>query len=283
MGAVPKNNNRVFDELQQHKICRSTPADKAIWSVQVKADDFDERLTMLRFPIETIWPDAEHRPAPLRGEIIVQSAEPSSGSETASKGAAAKPDVTVASEVVGFADLEGDDLASGDDADEFSTLAIPFDPGEVSQSPAPAASVTATASVGIGRINWGDKLDELFRWLATGISDRRLTINIDKQTGDLWVVKEGLFIRTPGELRRFADQHGIDDYVAVARALERQDDLLMNTRPSPTTIVYYEMLVDGRMEKMRGVVLLKAEKCLKIRLPGVNRFLTRARCPKGFF
>ena len=281
VGAVPKNNNRVFDELQQHKICRSTPAYKAIWSVRVKAGDFDERLTMLRFPIETVWPDADHRPAPLKGEIIVGDTDASATTkgEAVGKDSITKPDVAAGGEVLAFPSPEGDDFARNDDADELSTLAIPHDPGEAGQPP----STAATASVGSGRINWGDKVEELFRWLAAGISDRWLTINVDRQDGNLWVVKEGLFIRTPGALRRFSDEHGIEDDVSVRKALERQDELLMNSRPKPTVTVYYEMMVDGRTEKMKGVVLLKPEKCLKIRLPGACRFLTRARCPNGFF
>ena len=208
--SVPKNNNRVFDELQQHRLCTPTEADRAVWSMRVTAGDFDQRLTMLRFPIEAVWPDTDRRPQPLEGEIVAGTAgAPSSDVNEVNAGS----DSDQGERLV----LEGDDLSPTVGSDDLSVSA------PVTSLDVHVESQSASASTRCGgRIDWKRTVDEFCRWLAEGIAKKRLALNCDRRDGEIWTVEEGLFVRTPGVMRDFATERGIDDYVGLQRALERQ-------------------------------------------------------------
>ena len=269
--SVPKNNNRVFDELQQHRLCIPTDADKAVWSVRVTAGDFDQRLTMLRFPIEAIWPDTDRRPPPLDGEVVPGSSESESSEPLKFK---VESDV----EQPDDAAPENDGIPAAESIDDLSvstpqaSLSDHCDSRDASE---PASSQDGAS------IDWHETVKNFTRWLAEGVTKKRLKLNSDERTGDLWTVEEGLFIRTPGVIRDFATERGIADYVGLQRALERQNALLMNSRPRPTTKIYYEVV--GQVKPLKGNVIINPESMLRISLPPPRAHLRRARGRDGYY
>ena len=66
---VPKNVARVFDILAEHDLAENTPDGKAVWKCKVHDKDRDwyQDLTMLKFKVESIWPN--ETPADLKGSI----------------------------------------------------------------------------------------------------------------------------------------------------------------------------------------------------------------------
>ena len=60
----------IMDTLQKEKICTPTPKGRSVWSVQIFFQDIEQRLTMLRFPVDIIWPKPEDRPAAFSGDIV---------------------------------------------------------------------------------------------------------------------------------------------------------------------------------------------------------------------
>lgn len=80
---IPTRNDRIFDELQQHKVL--TPnGDRSIWKVAVSGEDWSHTLTCLCFPASRIWPDTHSRPDIFNGSIVPTSsdAEPETSSTT---------------------------------------------------------------------------------------------------------------------------------------------------------------------------------------------------------
>ncbi|MDH3663603.1 MAG: DNA-binding domain-containing protein [Alphaproteobacteria bacterium] len=226
---------------------------------------------MLRFPIEAIWPDADRRPPPLHGEVVPSSAEKESPGSAKVK---AGSDVAQADDAA----LKGNGLPAAESIDDPSVSTAQVSLSDRCDS----RDVTQPASSQDGAwIDWRQTVNDFARWLAEGVTKKRLTLNSDERTGDLWTVEEGLFIRTPGVIRDFATERGIADYVGLRRALERQNALLMNSRPSPTTKIYYELA--GHVKPLKGNVIINPESMLGISLPPPSAHLRRARGRDGYY
>ena len=71
---IPTRNDRIFDVLQEHRLIVPTPGNQAIWSATVSQEDFSYRLTLLRFPVAILYPNAATRPADFSGSVMVPEA-----------------------------------------------------------------------------------------------------------------------------------------------------------------------------------------------------------------
>lgn len=58
---IPSRNDRVMDELQQHRILVPND-DRAIWYCAITIGDWTQSLTCLKVDISRIWPDSDQRP-----------------------------------------------------------------------------------------------------------------------------------------------------------------------------------------------------------------------------
>lgn len=54
--AVPGNNERIFDTLQEHGMVKATREGQAIWSVRVSLEGWTNEFRVLRFPAWRLWP-----------------------------------------------------------------------------------------------------------------------------------------------------------------------------------------------------------------------------------
>ena len=59
--SVPGRNDRLMDELQQFKVIIPFE-DKAIWKCTIQIGDWSQNFSLLRFPIEKVWPKISERP-----------------------------------------------------------------------------------------------------------------------------------------------------------------------------------------------------------------------------
>lgn len=67
----PEKNDRLFDIWQEYGALAANPeTGGAIWRVRVQADGFDQVLTLLRFPLEKLYPTPASYPANFVGRVI---------------------------------------------------------------------------------------------------------------------------------------------------------------------------------------------------------------------
>ena len=61
---VPARNERLLDELQQRGFTERNAQQRAVWTCEVRVGDGDESqtLTLLRLPLDRLWPDPAARP-----------------------------------------------------------------------------------------------------------------------------------------------------------------------------------------------------------------------------
>ncbi len=66
----PEKNDRLFDVWQEYGALVANPeTGGAIWRVRVQADGFDQVLTLLRFPLEKLYPTPASYPANFAGRV----------------------------------------------------------------------------------------------------------------------------------------------------------------------------------------------------------------------
>ncbi|MGH8627316.1 MAG: MobH family relaxase [Gammaproteobacteria bacterium] len=65
---IPGDNRRLMDELQQRGVLIPN-GERAVWSAQVTLGEWQQALTLLRFPASRLWPDPPTRPESCRGAI----------------------------------------------------------------------------------------------------------------------------------------------------------------------------------------------------------------------
>ena len=84
----PEKNDRLFDVWQEYGALVANPeTGGAIWRVRVQADGFDQVLTLLRFPLEKLYPTPASYPANFAGRVIpLVDAHDSSLMETIEEG-----------------------------------------------------------------------------------------------------------------------------------------------------------------------------------------------------
>lgn len=74
---VPAHNDRLMDELLQRGFVVPSAEQRAAWTCEVRigegAESGCQTLTLLRFPLDRLWPDVEARPAPAA--VRVREAE----------------------------------------------------------------------------------------------------------------------------------------------------------------------------------------------------------------
>ena len=68
IGGIPTSNDRIFDVLQEHGILIPC-GDRAIWKASVSNGDWRHTLTLLRFSMTAVWPDAAQRPEGFSGTV----------------------------------------------------------------------------------------------------------------------------------------------------------------------------------------------------------------------
>jgi integrating conjugative element relaxase (TIGR03760 family) len=64
-------NDRLFDTWQEYGALIPTPEHRAVWQATVVLDEgWEQPLTLLRFPLEKLYPSAARYPQAIRGKII---------------------------------------------------------------------------------------------------------------------------------------------------------------------------------------------------------------------
>lgn len=163
---VPTRNDRLMDELQQHGLLIPT-GDRAVWTVQVTTGDWSQQLTVLRFPVQTLWPDPDARPPVFDGSVTPVG-------ENRDDTTSDNPKATPGPE------------PSPSDADDASETPVEASPSEPRKSEASEED---------------DPGRRFLHWLKEGLASGSLLINA--VNARVHTVPEGLLLVSPGIFKDF--------------------------------------------------------------------------------
>ena len=210
--AVPgeDKNDRLFDVWQEYGAVVPNPCTGgAIWRARVEGADYAHELTLLRFPLSRLWPDAARFPSAMQGRIVVLPATaPATATDSPRVERKVNPqsaitnDVTKIQASLSATRIDSALLESTDDAatvEPFSSTAPalrqpvppaigPLPPLDESPSKRPSALAL-----------------DFMAWVQRGVADGSLSYN---ESGALvHFVGEGLFLVSPGLFRAHAEAH----------------------------------------------------------------------------
>jgi len=223
---IPTKNGRMFDILQEHGLLMPC-GEKAIWTASVEGHDWQNQLTMIKFPVSKLWPHSDHRPEEFEGNIIpvaLKNIEDEQG-KTEQHSVDSEKNVLPSLELeTDTANAKSNNLSrEKDDKDEtgLSDL-LPFLPStntNVDQSSVtvqkhgPSAASPAKFvqdkiqdlvlpnKTGIILENNTDLVEIFFKWVRSGIQSGSLTVNRAKAR--IHVVDDGVILITPGIFQDF--------------------------------------------------------------------------------
>jgi integrating conjugative element relaxase (TIGR03760 family) len=209
--AVPgeDKNDRLFDVWQEYGAVVPNPATGgAVWRARVEGLDYAHELTMLRFPLVRLWPEATRFPSAMQGRIVVlptaeptPAGEPAKGDRDEAAPGGARRDTTLApssftsTSAPALLDPD-DDAASMEPTSPRSSAWGPPVPPAIGPMPAlhedPDKQPSALAMA-------------FMTWVQQGVGDGSLRYN---ESGALvHFVTGGLFLVSPGLFRAYADAH----------------------------------------------------------------------------
>ncbi len=243
---VPARNDRLMDELQQHGLLHPN-GDRAVWTVQVTTGDWSQRLTVLRFPVHTLWPDPDARPLVFDGSvtpIVEQSSDSQGGPEAERKQPSPKNHEPT---------HPSSESPTTKELDESTHIS------QSSDANAPSGETDTP--------DGDDPGDRFLQWLKTGIASGRLVINA--VNARVHVVPEGLLLVSPGIFKDF-------DRENWALVQKRFQKLKLHQRtPQATNVWTYRVKGDRKQSRINGLLIADPEQTLGLQLPPPNPHLSR--------
>jgi integrating conjugative element relaxase (TIGR03760 family) len=274
--AVPgeDKNDRLFDVWQEYGALIPNPATGgAVWRARVEGADYAHELTLLRFPLSRLYPEATRFPAAMQGRIVVLPAlnpvhttdAAALAQERDSPPPAANGDPPVPSSLTA-ARAASNLLDPTDDAatlepcpSSSSSLRSPVRPA-IGPLPAlreaPAQQHPALAMA-------------FMAWVQRGVAGGSLAYN---ESGALvHFVAEGLFLVSPGLFRAYADAHPAEPNAELGNAKEWPGKAVQKAvcgagwnrkGPRNTSVLRYRVVSrEGKPGKtLNGVVVLQPER-----------------------
>lgn len=308
---IPSRNDRIMDELQQHRVCVAN-GDRAIWTVRITLSDFDQALTVLRFPLAAIWPTEDGRPPAMNGAVTVEG-EPAPETQDAASAVAAQEEVAAvatsaspeprARAVVDPAPSRpgvppgGDPIQAATERQGASLDATPVPPSggpamTTSGVLSPEGSKAVVSAAGMlsastpERESEGDPLSEtevavddakpdepeaFIAWLSAGVNSGRLQLN--QVNSLLHVVPEGLLLVSPKVFKVYAGDADGRNWEYVQRRFVRRR--WHRVHAAGKNIFEYEVKGDRKSSRLKGIVVSDAGARLGLSLPAANPHLTR--------
>ena len=258
---VPARNDRLMDELQQHGLL-TTNGDRAVWTVQVTIGDWSQQLTVLRFPVQTLWPDPDARPPELEGTVTPVDKDPD-GATREDRQVTSKQTTAHNNEPNNQTDdsiyIKGIDAgsvternASPSDADDASEDTV----GDSSPEPRKTEAFDDT-----------DPGLRFLHWLKEGLASGTLaiyTVNARVHT-----VPEGLLLVSPGIFKDFDREN----WSLVQKRFQKLK--LHHRTPQATNIWTYQVKGDRKQSRINGILITEPEHALGLQLPPPNSHLSR--------
>lgn len=231
--SVPTNNNKLMDELMQAGYIESNDS-KAIWNVAIRIDDWRQSFSLIRFPLDRLWPSDNTGPAVCAGGAI--SIDPPAG--------------------------EGGEISDKKDEPLVTKCEAISPDTEITAQPKPApAPETKQDDPNIGQA--------FIDWISNGIEHGGMKINA--ADAKLHVVKEGLLIVSPAIFRWYAGEHNNEfKYDQVQKRFQKMK--LNKKTPQGTNIWSYRITGTEKKSVIKGMLIPDAARILKMQaeLPARN-------------
>lgn len=234
---VPTRNDRLMDELQQHGLLTPT-GDRAVWTVLVTTGDWSQQLTVLRFPVQTLWPDPDARPPVFDGAVTPVGDKPNGTAQEDRQGSSEQ--------------ASPQDQSSADSANEGN-------PYINSIGDTPVISTDAPEDDDPGR--------GFLHWLKEGLASGTLAINTVHAR--VHTVPDGLLLVSPGIFKDF-------DRENWSLAQKRFQKLKLHQRtPQGTNIWVYLVKGERKQSRINGILVTDPQQTLGLQLPPPNPHLSR--------
>ena len=293
--AVPgeDKNDRLFDVWQEYGALIPNPATGgAVWRARVESADYAHELTLLRFPLTRLYPEATDFPPAMHGRIVVLRATdplpatgPAEPLQSDPPSSAAHPDPPASSSRT--ATRAGSNLL--DPNDDAANL-DPCSPiARSSWQPVPPAIGPLPPLHG-GPDNQTSALAlEFMAWVQRGVADGSLSYN---ESGALvHFVEEGLFLVSPGLFRAYAEEHPATPNADNGNTNDWPGKTVQRAvcgagwnrkRPRNTSVLRYRVVSrDGKPGKtLNGVVVQQPERFFAP-VPPANPHLQPAPAESG--
>ena len=245
-GGIPQRNDRLMDALQQSG-CLIPNGDKAIWHVRVIADSWPKaaELTVLRFPLNKVWPDPAAAPASFEGSVIVE------GESAPAMGVDDRDGSLDAEAVTAEPDKpESADTGDPDEASIFAESASEPEPAQPEQSEPPSPSIQEEAEETPKETLYplSESGQRFLAWLRDNLAKGLLEVNTP--SGRVHRVAEGLLLISPGIFKDYRDPNPEASWQQVQRRFSRLK--LHRKRADGTNIHAYDVL--GEKSRKRSVV-----------------------------
>jgi integrating conjugative element relaxase (TIGR03760 family) len=199
--AVPgeDKNDRLFDVWQEYGAVVPNPVTGgAVWRARVEGADYAHELTLLRFPLARLWPEATSFPSSMQGRIVVLSA-----AEPTPAGGPAKGERETTSTASSLTPTPAQALL--DPADDAATIEAAPPRSSVWGPPVPPAIGPLPALHEDPDKQPSALAVAFMAWVQQGVGEGSLRYN---ESGALvHFVTEGLFLVSPGLFRAYAEAH----------------------------------------------------------------------------
>lgn len=271
---VPTRNERLMDELQQHRILMPN-GDRAIWSGTVELGDWRQPLTLLRVPLTRLWADPSSRPRAASGRMVTDSTtapEPAASDAPASHGSlpnSPAPGAPAAAVTSAGLSLPLPPLAAAPASEQnlVPEAGPAVDPAE-NPSRVGASPPSETANPALAD-------NDVIRWIAEGIASGRLKLNTAEAR--IHMTAEGLLLVSPGIFRDFG---GVDGWLGAQKRLLKLKAHRKN--PDGTNIWTYRVVGERRSSaQLKGILIEDAGAKLGLRLPDPNPHLIHVAAAPG--
>ncbi len=273
---VPSDNRRLMDELQQRGVLIPN-GERAVWTARITLGEWQQELTLLRFPVSRLWSDPAARPEACHGTIAPlvdgqahnTSAPPSRGVTNDSPSRAVpspRPPATP--------ELPAGPLQTAE------AVAATAGPGEAHRqtTPTPTASHPERVTEAPALARPVDLGQAFLAWLKAGLASGEIPINT--VNARVHRVREGVLLVSPGIFR---------DYGNAAQApwasIQKRFQKLKLHRKTPEgyNIWAYSVIGERRVRALKGIVLDDPEKVFgrSVTLPDANIHVVLVPRDKG--
>jgi len=261
---IPTRNVRLMDELQQHGLLIPN-GDRAVWTVRVTTGDWTQQLTVLRFPVPTLWPDPDTRPLMFDGTVT-----PIAENEDC-----AVQEDQEATHEQSSPHLHQPDMSTGDvsyikgmnDLPPVNVTASPsISPSDIPAMANEGESVTGQQDTGT-TVDNDDPGRRFLIWIKEGLASGTLAINT--VNARVHTVPEGLLLVSPGIFKDF-------DRENWSLTQKRFQKLKLHQRtPQATNIWSYQVKGDRKQSRINGILIPAPQQVLGLQLPPPNHHLSR--------
>jgi len=269
---VPSDNRRLMDELQQRGALVPN-GERAVWSAQVTLGEWQQALTLLRFPASRLWPDPATRPEPCHGTIVQladgQAAEAHNASAPPSRGVTNdSPSRTVRlPRAPATPEFPAGPLQTAE------AVAATEGPGEAHRRTTftPTASLAESVTEAPALSGPVDLGQAFLAWLRAGLASGALPINT--VNARVHRVREGVLLVSPGIFRDYGNA-----IQAPWASIQKRFQKLKLHRKTPEgyNICTYTVTGKRRSNVLKGLVIEEPNKTFSapIDLPPPNPHLS---------